>query len=118
MVPTILPLAISIHSRPFVPHSLCISGIVPMLSLLTQHGYQLVRLNPNSKPAELLDHQERVRQVELAESNRKKSIAKKVESCYSDRAVKLKSRQDLLSQMIHETLEAHDTLKLRKLSAS
>jgi hypothetical protein len=66
-----------------------------MLSLLTQHGYQLVRLNPNSKPAELLDHQERVRQVELAESNREKSIAKKVKSCYSDRAVKLKSRHDL-----------------------
>jgi hypothetical protein len=59
-----------------------------------------------------------VRQVELAESHRKKSIAKKVKSCYSDRAVKLTSRQDALSQTIHETLDAYETLKLRKAGAS
>jgi hypothetical protein len=49
-----------------------------------------------------------VRQVELAESRRKKSIAKKVISYYSDRAVELTSRQDTLSQTIHETLDAYD----------
>jgi hypothetical protein len=86
--------------------TLCISGIVPLLILLNQHVCQLVRLDPKSRRAELLDHQVPVRQVELAESQRKKSIAKKAESCYSDRAVKLKSRQDLLSQTIHETLDA------------
>jgi ABC-type multidrug transport system fused ATPase/permease subunit len=89
-----------------------------MLSLLNQHICQLVRLDPKSRQAELLDHQKRVRQVELAESHRKKSIAKKVKSCYSDRAVKLTSRQDTLSQTIHETLGAYETLKLRKASAS
>jgi hypothetical protein len=54
-----------------------------MLSLLNQHICQLVRLDPKSRRAELLGHQKRVRQVELAESHRKKSIAKKVKSCYT-----------------------------------
>jgi hypothetical protein len=88
-----------------------------MLSLLNQHVRQLIRLDPLSRCVELVDHQERVRQVELAESHRKKSIAMKAKSCCSNRAVKLKSRQDSLSQSIHETLDAYDTLKLRKASA-
>jgi hypothetical protein len=57
-----------------------------MLSLLNQHICQLVRLDPKSRRAELLTTKS-VCQVELAESHRKKSIAKKVKSCYSDRAV-------------------------------
>jgi uncharacterized membrane protein len=84
-----------------------------MLSLLNQHIRQLVRLDPKSRRVELLDHQKRVRQVELAESHRKKSIAKKVKSCYSNRAVKLKTRQDTVSQTIHNSLHAYETLKLR-----
>jgi hypothetical protein len=83
-----------------------------MLSLLKQHVRQLVRLDPKSRHAELLDHQKRVRQVELAESHRKKSIAKKVKSCYKDRTVKLKTRQDTVSQSIHQSLDAYETLKL------
>jgi hypothetical protein len=68
-----------------------------MLSLLNEHICQLVRLDPKSRCVEVLDHQKRVRQVELAESHRKKSIAKKVKPCCSDRVVKLKSRQDMRS---------------------
>jgi hypothetical protein len=83
-----------------------------MLSLLNQHVRQLTRLDPKSRRVELLDHQKRVRQVELAESHRKKSIAKKVKSCYNDRAVKLKTRQDTVSQSIHESLDAYENLKL------
>jgi ABC-type multidrug transport system fused ATPase/permease subunit len=83
-----------------------------MLSLLNQHVRQLVRLDPKSRRVELLDHQKRVRQVELAESHRKKSIAKKVKSCYNDRAVKLKTKQDTVSQTINESLDAYETLKL------
>ncbi len=78
-----------------------------MLSLLNQHICQLVRLDPKSRRAELLDHQKRVRQVELAESHRKKSIAKKVKSCYSDRAVKIRSNQDTLPHTILQTLDAY-----------
>jgi uncharacterized membrane protein len=84
-----------------------------MLSLFNQHTRQLVRLNPKSRRQELLDHQERVREVELAESCRKKSIARKVNSCFNDRAVNLKTSRDTLSQSIHRSLDAYEALKLR-----
>jgi hypothetical protein len=96
-------------------HALAIgtgTGIVPMLSLLNQHVRQLVRLDLKSRRVDLQDHQKRVCQVELAESHRKKSIAKKVKSCYNDRAVKLKPKQDTVSQTIHQSLDAYETLKL------
>jgi hypothetical protein len=89
------------------------AGIVPMLSLFNQHVRQLTRLDPESRRVELLDHQKRLRQVELAESQRKKSIAKKVKSCYSNRAVNLKTRQDTLSLSIHKGLDACEAMKLR-----
>jgi hypothetical protein len=54
-----------------------------------------------------------VRQVELAESCRKKSIARKINSCYNHRAVNLKTRQDTVSQSIHHSLDAYAALKLR-----
>jgi hypothetical protein len=84
-----------------------------MLSLLNQHILQLARLDPKSRCVEVLDHQKRVRQVELAESHRKESIAKKVKSCYNGRGVKLKTRQDTVSHTIHKSLHAYETLKLR-----
>jgi hypothetical protein len=84
-----------------------------MLSLFNQHIRQLVRLDPKSRRLELLDHQKRVRQVELAESCRKKSIARKINSCYNHRAVNLKTRQDKVSQSIHHSLDAYAALKLR-----
>jgi uncharacterized membrane protein len=85
-----------------------------MLSLFSQHTRQLVRLNPKSRRLELLGQQERVRQVELAESCRKKSIVRRVNSCFNKRAVNLETRQDRLSQSIHRGLDrAHEALKHR-----
>jgi hypothetical protein len=85
------------------------AGIVPMLSLLNEHVHQLVHLDPNSRRGELLDHQKRVRQLELAEYNRKKSIAIKVKSWYNGRAVN-KTKKDTLSQSIHKRLDVLEAL--------
>jgi hypothetical protein len=80
------------------------TGIVPMLSLLNQHVRQLVRLDPKSDMPTFKRPPKRVRQVELAESTAKKSIAKKVKSCYNDRAVKLKTKQTRCHRLFTKAL--------------
>jgi hypothetical protein len=95
----------------------CVTGIVPALSLFKQHVHQLMRLDPANHFLELERHQRKIRQIEIAEEPRKASLATKVVAFYHARRSQnndgpnKKNKRDSLVESIRNRIAIHDMVR-------